>query len=105
MPTPIFAITNVVVDTKDIELLGDKRNVIRIKKQVGDTVFTFIKMFANEEEYNKMLFKKKVGLSKAVKKVRFNFIVEFEINEFSGQQYPQLKIVDYDVAKNEGLNF
>lgn len=105
MPTPIFAITNVVVDTKDIELLGDKRNVIRIKKQVGDTVFTFIKMFANEEEYNKMLFKKKVGLSKAVKKVRFNFIVEFEINEFNGHQYPQLKIVDYDVAKNEGLNF
>ncbi|MFQ9545325.1 MAG: DHH family phosphoesterase [Clostridium sp.] len=105
MPIPIFAITNVVINVEDIELVGDRKSVIKIKKKIGNTTFTFIKIGSSEEEYNKMIFKKRRGLGKSIKKVKFNFIVRFEINEFYGFQTPQLKIIDYDVTKNEGLNF
>lgn len=100
IPAPRFAITNVKLKIEEIELIGEKANIIRIKKDD----FTFIKFYANAEEADKMRMKNTKGFGKSPKVVVLDFIVEMESNEFEGKQYPQLNIVDYNVREvNEPL--
>lgn len=95
IPAPRFAITNVKTKVEEIELLGEKANIIRIKK--GD--ITFIKFYANAAEADKMRLKNTTGFGKSPKVVVFDFIVEMEENIFEDKSYPQLNIVDYNVRE------
>lgn len=101
IPTPRFAITNVKANVDEIELLGEKANIIRIKK--GD--ITFIKFYSNAEEVDKMRMKNTKGFGKSPKTVIFDFIVEMESNEYEGKEYPQLNIVDYNVRQVDDVLF
>lgn len=95
IPAPRFAITNVKTKIEEVELIGEKANIIRIKK--GD--ITFIKFYANAEEADKMRMKNTKGFGKSPKVVVFDFIVEMETNSFDGKEYAQLNIVDYNVRE------
>lgn len=103
---PLFAITDVTVDIKDIKLLGDKRNFITITKEVGSNSIKFTKCFTNEEEYNRMIMKNKKGISsRNSSKVKMDIIGKFRINEYNGNEYPQIEILDYNVSKAKEFKF
>ena len=101
IPAPRFAITNVKTKVEEVELLGEKANIIRIKK--GD--ITFIKFYSNAEEVDKMRLKNTKGFGKSPKVVVFDFIVEMEANNFEGNEYPQLNIIDYNVREVDEVLF
>lgn len=102
---PQFAITDIYVKSEDIQLVGERKNVIRITKKVGDKVLTFIKFFANEELYNQMVMKSSKGLGKSPSKLKLDIIGKFEINEWEGKEYPQISIVDFNVTKGKKIQF
>jgi single-stranded-DNA-specific exonuclease len=102
---PLFAITNINLETKDIKLVGEKKNFIIINKDVGSNTIKFVKGFSSEEEYKKMIFKNNKGLGKAVERVRMDIIGKFTINEFNGNEYPQIEIIDYNVSQGTRSRF
>lgn len=101
LPKPKFAITNVVVDTKDIELMGEKRNILKFKKHD----ISFIKFFANEDLLNEMKMKKVNSFGKSPKTVEMDIICYASINEYEGVKYPQLEIIDFNVRKAKEILF
>jgi single-stranded-DNA-specific exonuclease len=92
---PLFAITGVTLQTKDIALLGDKANMISFKVDN----LRFIKFFTNVDEYNRMIMRDTGGFSRATPTVNMDLIVEFSVNEYEGRNYPECVIVDYNVSK------
>jgi single-stranded-DNA-specific exonuclease len=102
---PLFAITNINLDTKDIKLVGEKKNFIIITKEVGGNTIKFTKSFSSEEEYKKMVFKNSTGLGKAVERVKMDIIGKFTINEYNGNEYPQIEIIDYNVSQGTRSRF
>lgn len=94
---PKFAITDIYIDTKDIELIGSRNNVIKFVKNG----ITFIKFFTNAEEHDRMRMKDRNSFGGSVPKVKLDVIGEFEINEYDGKFYPQINIVDYNVEKDK----
>ena len=103
---PIFAITGLTLDISDIKLLGDKRNFLRIEKNIGTNKLVFTKMFASEHVYNQMIMKNSTGLaSKKSTKVEMEIIGEFVINEFNGCEYPQINILDFNVKESKSFSF
>lgn len=103
---PIFAITDVVLKIENIQLLGEKRNLIKFEKNIGNNNITFIKMFANEDMYNKMIMKSHKGLSKkSTSKVKMDIIGEFTINKWNGNEYPQINIIDFNVENAKEFRF
>lgn len=103
---PQFAITDIYVKPEDVQLLGDKKNIIKINKTIGDRTISFIKFFANEELYNQMILKSTKGLSrKTPKKLKFDIIGKFNINEWEGKEYPQVEIIDFNVTEGKKIRF
>ena len=97
---PLFAITDIHVGIEDIQMLGSKKNIIRITKKIGSNNITFIKLFTSEKEYNHMIMKSDKGLSKrASTKFKFDIIGKFKVNSYDGRELPQIEIVDYNVSK------
>ena len=98
---PQFAITNINIETKDIELVGERKNVLKFKKHD----ITFIRFYSNEDILNEMKIKNKKGFGKAPKMVNLDIIGEFEINEYEGMFYPQINILDFNVQKAKEVIF
>ncbi|MBN3352088.1 hypothetical protein CF086_17470 [Clostridium botulinum] len=98
---PKFAITDINIETKNIELLGERKNVLRFKKYD----ITFIKFFANEEMLNKMKMKNKKGFGKAPKTVKLDVVCYASTNEYNDVKYPQLEILDFYVRKADEVIF
>ena len=101
MTEPMFAITNMTVDVKDIELFGKYKNTLRIKK--GD--HKFVKFHSNAEELDEIRMRTKKGFGKGVKQVVLDLVVKFSINVWEGSEYPQIEIIDYNVRKKEEIKF
>jgi len=101
LPAPRFAITDVTVDVSNIEVVGEKANMLRIKK--GD--FTFIKFFSNTAEADAMRMRNVTGFGSSPKVVIMDIIVEMSINEFNGNEYPEMIIVDWNSRKVEEILF
>lgn len=102
---PIFAITDVSLKIEDIQLLGDKRNLIRFEKTIGNNKIVFIKKFAGEELYNKMIMKNSTGLSKKNNKVKLDIIGEFSINKWNGMEFPQIEVIAFNASKEKDFRF
>ncbi len=98
---PQFAITNITINASDVEMMGDKKNIIKFKK--GD--LTFIKFFTNEDYRDKMIMREKNSFGKSPKQVVLDIIGELECNIYEGVYYPQITIVDFNVRKKEDLLF
>lgn len=103
---PLFAITDIHVNIEDIQMLGSKKNIIRITKKIGSNNITFIKLFTSEKEYNKMIMKSEKGLSKrSGTKFKLDIIGKFKVNNYEGRELPQIEIVDYNVSKASRPSF
>ena len=103
---PIFAITQIILQVTDIQLLGEKRNLIKFEKNIGNNKITFIKMFAGEEIYNRMIMKSHKGLSKSkTNKIKMDVIGEFEINKWNDNEYGQVNIIDFNVENAKEFRF
>ena len=103
---PMFAITNINLNLSDIKLLGEKKNFISITKEIGDHSIKFVKGFTSEKEYNKMILKdKNKGLGKSIERFRMDIIGRFKINNYNGNEYPQVEIIDYQVTEGTRSRF
>ncbi len=99
---PLFAITNIYIPTDKIQLVGGKGNLIRFESKG----ITFIKKFASEEEYNKMILKQTRGLSKKkVKSVRIDVIGKFKANEWEDKVFHQVEIIDFNSVSSNDFIF
>lgn len=98
---PQFAITNITLDVGDIEMMGDKKNIIKFKK--GD--ITFIKFYTNEDCRDQMIMRDKNSFGKSPKQVVLDIIGELECNEYEGVLYPQVVIKDFNTRKKEDILF
>jgi len=98
---PLFALTNLVMDVGEINLVGDKRNILSFKKND----ISFIKFYANEDLLSEITMRKKDGFGKAVKQVRLDIIGEFEVNNYENRDYPQINIIDFNVEEIKELLF
>ena len=79
---PIFAIENLIVNSKDIELMGKNKNTIKINYNG----ISFMKFFTNEDKYNEMKQHQAISLI---------IIGKFSINEYNGKITPQIIIEDF----------
>jgi single-stranded-DNA-specific exonuclease len=103
---PLFAVTDITLNTEDIQLLGEKRNFIKFEKTIGKNKITFVKKFANEEVYNQMIMKSHKGLAKAKSnKIKMDVIGEFVINKWNDDEYPQIEIIDFNVSQAKEFRF
>jgi single-stranded-DNA-specific exonuclease len=103
---PLFAVTDITVNIEDIQLLGEKRNLIKFEKVIGKNKLTFIKKFANENVYNQMIMKSHKGLSKTKSNiVKIDIVGQFVINKWNENEYPQIEIVDFSVKEVKDFKF
>ena len=103
---PIFAITQIILQVTDIQLLGEKRNLIKFEKNIGNNKISFIKKFSGEDTYNKMIMKSHKGLSKSkTNKIKMDVIGEFEINKWNNNDFPQVNIIDFNVENAKEFRF
>ena len=103
---PIFTITDVYVDIADIQLMGDKQNVLRITKTVGDSKINFVKLQNAKDTYNKILGRETKGISKRKSnRIGLDIIGKFKINEWEGNQYPQIEIIDFNLLDSKEIRF
>lgn len=106
---PIFAITDVYVDIKDIQLLGEKQNVLSITKTVGSSQIKFIQLQKAKDNYNKIMGRESdKGLSRSKRtsnKIGLDIIGKFKINKYNDNEYPQIEIIDFNVLKERKITF
>lgn len=97
LSTPMFCIHGIFISPAEIKLLGEKRNMIKFEILRGDERISFVKMFANEEYYNKIIKRNAKGLQfKPTKKLEITVIGKFIINEWNGNKYPTVEIVEME---------
>ena len=102
IPHPKIAITGVTVPVESIERIGDKGTIVKFTKNE----LSFYKFHANEEVANNMRMRERKGFGgKSPKHVVFDMIVQFEVNEFMGREYPQIVIEEYEVRAKEQVLF
>lgn len=97
---PLFAITNVRVNSKDVELHGTRGKTIRFKK--GD--ITFQRRFANEDLYEQFIMKKRRGMNLS-KDLNYTIVGKLKVSEYEGKEYLQVDIVDYNVKEEDMIVF
>lgn len=98
---PLFAVTDIYIGTEKIKLIGSKQNIIKF--EVNGV--TFIKKYANEEIYNKIIQKQSKGLKRRVNRVKINVIGKFVINEWENMKFTQVEIVDFDSVEDNEILF
>ncbi len=90
-----FAVTDIYLSSEDIKLLGEKKNIIKFDVEYRNNKISFIKFFANEKLYEKLIHRTNAGFgSMTGKRLKLTVIGEFKINEYNDNQYPQVEIID-----------
>lgn len=91
---PLFAITDLYVLSDEIQLVGEKKNMIRFQAKRGNEVITFIKFFANEAQYHDLIKRNTQGFSQSSgKRLKLTVVGAFKINTYQDEEYPQIEIV------------
>lgn len=97
---PLFAITDIRVSSKDVELHGTRGKTIRFKKKD----ITFESRFANEDKYNNFILKSRVGMN-LTKDLNYTIIGKFKMGEYNDKEFPVVEIVTYDVREEDLIVF
>lgn len=97
---PLIAITDIRVNSKDIELYGTRGKTIRFKK--GD--ISFQRKFSNEELYEKFIMKSRSGMNVS-KNLNYTIIGRLVVNDWNGKKYYNVDIVDFNVAEEDRIQF
>lgn len=98
MQAPVFAITDIIIDSADI--IKNKTMVKFTVEKNGETI-QFIKKFATDEWYKELIQENGGGRisrdgSAGNKKLEITLLGKFTINEYEGRQYPQVEIVEIE---------
>ena len=95
---PLFCVTNIFITPNQVELVGEKRNILKIQTKAGHQTLTFIKFFANETIYNQMIHKSERGFyTPQNKKIKLDVVGYFRQNERkNGEKEGQIEIVDFN---------
>lgn len=95
LEAPIFLISDIHITSDQVELIGEKRNILRIRTKLGNQELTFIKFFANEKFYNELIHRSTKGFSSSSgKKLKLTVVGEFKVSEYQGEKSPQIEIID-----------
>lgn len=84
---PYIAIENIRFKENDIQLIGEKQKTIKFRLPNNVEAITFN---GSEEMYNE--------LQELAKTNRFNFVGKCKVNDWGGQQKPQLLLEDYSTS-------
>lgn len=104
MEEPLFAITNVELETADIQRLGANGTLMKFDVKLNGQTITFVRSFTGMDMYKKFCcedVKTGRGLgtsSVGNKKINATIIGKFKVNEFAGKQYPQIEIVEFETT-------
>lgn len=106
LDTPLFCIKDIYIEVKDVNLLGERRNVLSINKTIGNNNIKFISTLNAKEMYSKITGKNlnSKGLKKSkerIGKICLEIIGEFTINKWNENEYPQIKIIDFNIIENK----
>lgn len=105
LEAPLFAITDIWIDVNDMELKGEKQNVLVIQKTIGSTTIKFKSMMKAKEFYYKILGieenAKGLVKKKTSGRIGLEIIGKFTINHFAGKEFPEIEIVDLNVLKQK----
>lgn len=98
---PTFVITDINVDSSQVQLVGEKKNRIKIEVERNGNKLTFVKKFTSEDYYNKIIHHNPKGLSRSTnKRLDLSIIGKFVIDEwtYEGKTYqnPIIEIVDIE---------
>ena len=109
---PTFVITDISIDSSQVQLVGEKKNRIKIEIERNGNKLTFVKKFTNEDLYNKIIHHNPRGLSKSTnKRLDLEIIGKFVIEEwtYNDKVYTSsvIEIVDIEskVATNRKIMF
>lgn len=97
---PLFAITDIRINSKDVELHGTRGKTIRFKKND----ITFQQRYANEKKFDAFTLKQKEGINVS-KDLNYTIIGKLDVYEYKGRQYLQVDIVAYTVEKEDLVVF
>lgn len=97
---PVFAITNVRVNSRDIELKGTRAKDIEFKRKD----ITFAKRFANEDVFDEFTLKPKRGFNTG-RDLNYTLIAKLKTREWQGKIYPRIEIIDYKVKEDKEIIF
>jgi len=98
---PLFAVTDIYINTEKIKLIGSKKNIIKF--DINN--ITFICKNADEELYNKIILKQSKGLKKRIERVKLDIVGKFIINKWEENEYPQIEIVDFNSIEDNEILF
>lgn len=105
MDEPLFAITNITLETADVQRLGQSGTMMKFDIVNGENKITFVKPFTSAEIYKDFVcedVRSGRGLrtegGAGNKKIDATIIGKFKINEFNGKQFPQVEIVAFETG-------
>ena len=98
---PTFVITDVNIDSSQVQLIGEKKNRIKIEIERNGHKITFVKKFTSEELYNKIIHHNPRGLNRTTnKRLDLTIIGKFVIEEwvYNDKVYtsPIIEIIDIE---------
>lgn len=98
MNAPLFAITDIVVDSSDIV---KNKSLVKFTIEKNGEYITFVKKFAKDDWYNELIHAtNRKGISRngdaGNKKLEIVVLGKFIINEYEGRQYTQVEIVEIE---------
>ena len=109
MDEPLFAVTGIVLETADVQRLGQSGTMMKFTSVNGDQKIDFIRPFTSQDKYKEFVCedtKASRGINTAGgsgnKKIEATIIGRFKINEFMGKQFPQIEIVEFDTKPVTG---
>lgn len=97
---PLVAITDIRVNSKDVELYGTRGKTIRFKK--GD--ISFQRKFANEELYDEFVMKTRSGMNVS-KNLNYTIIGKLVVNDWNGKKYYNVDVIDFKVKEEDRIQF
>ena len=89
---PMFAITNLKINAKEISAYGENQGFIRFVYRG----IPFIKKYCPKGDYDQMVLKDRKTIGSSKKDLVLNLICSFTLNEYEGKITPQVKIWFYD---------
>lgn len=100
MYKPQFIITDIVIDSADIQRLGKTSTMLKFQTNINGETITFVRPFTSKELYQEMVCESvetgrkgiNRGGSVGNKKIQLTILGEFEVEEFNGKLYPQVSI-------------
>lgn len=97
---PLFAITDVRANSRDIELRGTRAKTLAFeRKDIG-----LYKRFVNEKYHDSFTLKPKQGMN-INRDLNYTVIGKLKYEGYKGKNYPKIEIVDYAVKKESKIVF